>query len=407
MLKRFLRSTTAASGTEYGMLAGLIGVVVITSAVALGTQTESVFTSTQSEMETALNTQDEPVVEESTTPPPPTRGAVPDEEEEEPAAPPETCYQDTAGDDSMTPRSLGDAVTCIDISTGNDQVNISGYAHTVTVNTLNTTDTSNINLTSTDNNEVINAEGTNRHLYMTMGTGTTTVNVPGYNLGDFNFSRLGNDVIFHHKSNAVKLDLRGSLSEANYASNNYVINFADQSVNSSDIYDLTMEMYENNSTVSGTFMNDTVDLRCAHTGGATSHWMGNGDDTGNYISGTISWGGQNGYDVIDMSATHASTDVSFHYNGVNGYISLPDGQRVHVPNWKRDFDNGDTDVELEAVVFSDQIMTLSDIAAVWTENTNSPTYPDCSATAIPGPSQGHTLGGPDGPTEIAWPYMIL
>jgi Flp pilus assembly pilin Flp len=316
------------------------------------------------------------------------------------------CLADTAGADTIAFAALGQR-NCVDITTGvSDQVDLRPATRSITVNGLARPGASRLEVLGAGQNEVVVLAGSDRNAVLSLGGGTNTIRIPGHNLSDFGFNRQGEVIVLHHQNGDVRIDLMDALSPATWSPTSYTLEFADRTLTSLDLYDMTMEMYLNNGSVVGTFRDDTFELRCDLWDSSRYHEMGDGDDTGIYLESSQRWFGGNGFDTVDLSDVWASTDATFYTVAERDvYLFFPDGNAIGFPNLKQQWDSASGDYHVERLVFSDVTLDIADVAPLFTPIVPGLfPHPPCATAPFPGPSVGHRLGGPTGPIEIDWPY---
>lgn len=390
-----IHGSKAATVTEYGILAGLLGAVAIGTVLYLGLETAETFEVANAGVEAG-------VARGNGNGP----GGGNNGNGNGNGGP--GCFADTAGSDAITFANLAaQGKTCVDITTGGaDTLNLSAANSPITVNALPRPGASTLTVTGNAQGEIINVAGSNRQLFLNLGTGNASIHIPDYDLADFNFSREEGDFIFHSQDGTVKIDVLGGMGPAYWSATNTTFHFADRTITSLDIYDMVMEMYLNNGSVDGTFRDDIVELRCDLDDSSRYHMMGDGDDTGTYVEGSQRFLGESGSDTVDVSSVWASTDVSF-ITIVNRdvYMIFPDGNHVGFFNLQENWDAQSGEYHVEQIIFSDTTLDLSEISALWAPLVGPfPAAPSCADQAVPGPAQDHRLGGPTGPIEIWWPY---
>lgn len=386
-----------ATLTDYGILAGLLGAVAIGSILYLGTETTEVFETANAGVEAGA------ARGKGNGPGGGNNGNGGGNGGNN------ACLQDTAGNDAI---SGGDLLNnCVEISTGTDNLDLSGSASGARVVMDPNVAGSYTEITGGSNVELVIPASRDGFFELFLAPGGATIRFEGRNLADMGIARetIGAHVIFASVTAGVNdtelmVYIRDMFATASWSPSSYTLVFDDQTLTSADIRGMVLEMRANNLGVPGTPLDDTIQVRCSepfHDGSSnleyslmyTAH---QGDDTFLYTSGSGRFYGGDGNDTLDLSM-FASGDVTFTTAPFEHDVqaALPNGQHLLLLGWGP---NG-TGADIESLVFSDTTLTPTDVSALWTGPEPLSLGITCSP-AWPGPAYGDRVGGPSGPIEV-------
>lgn len=383
-----IRTKKGAAGTEYAILAGLIGIVTIATVVELGR-------STSDQLETANTQLDQTITTAAATAAAGGNGNGNNGNGNGNGAsnPSTACFVDTSGNDTITSTQVPETTTCVNFENGGvDVLNLLDRFDPLTINSIAASgdyETRTFNMSSNDNTMVL-ING--RHV-LNVGGGNNTIDASNHNLEDFGFLSFSNgeQIRFEKFDRSFSLVIDNFLGGTNTSINS--IQFANRTLSAADILNLTLESQQNNSTqLRATINDDTIELRC-HTpptgfSNFRSVYGNGGDDTFNYIAGRQRIDASNAPGFDTMNVPFNSTQVSFETSGsvtTSIIMRFPTGDFVNF-NSLADQHNAGNPTTIDQVVFNDTTLTVTDMIA--RASTDTP----LSAFASNCPAQGEQTG---------------
>lgn len=393
--------------TEYAILASLIGAIAIGAVLTLGTSTSDQFSSANDQLEVGINTAANGNGNGNNGNGNGNGGASgPDPDTN-------TCYVDTAGDDTITSTEVPETTDCVVFENGGtDTMTLLDRTSPLTITSIAPPSGDYDRRTfSADGNDNTMVLINGRHL-MFLGNGNNTIDATNHNLSDMGFLAFSNgeQLRFEKFDRSFELVIQNFLGGNETSINS--IQFADRTLSSQDIHDLFIESQFNNySNGHGTVNDDMIELRCHNPPAPSfSHFRsvyGNdGNDTYTYIAGRqrMDASGAEGFDR--MIFDYNSTDVSFETSGSGGsslIIRFPTGDFINFNFLVTQYNAGDP-TNIDELVFNDTTMDVADMIARAAVDTPLPAF--ASNCPAQGSATGQQLLWPNGPYDGDHPNYV-
>lgn len=361
MKNHFIKQNKAASVTEYGILAGLVGVVAITSLVYLGSDVSNSFETASDSLISARNTQ--AVEADNNEAPAQEESALVDESLL-------NCVTDEAGYDSFQENDGGRGSytfpgDCLLVTTDGDVTFVTldslhpGQDFYARINTSPAAETSSLSFTGGGNHTVLVEQGP---VSVDFPDSTGQVHLPGVDtqrdfmrmVGQRGFittavdgSQMSFDMLYVDPATG----LVGPSSDVTF-------HFADQTLTSSQLKSVVFEKMttSGNDAIDGT---DTVDVIYLNEGGMDNLDLYGGDDEVHWTSGSFDIRSTIVESLDTLYVPNVSVnDVTTSVDGYDYLLTLPSGESARIL-----FANitSGTKKGIDRIVFSDDTIDETEI----------------------------------------------